>query len=99
MNPLDVISATEVIPVGTFGQPAPLTFGFAGSATIGRRAEGLVMHVPVIRREKLPATPAFATNYFAAHPEPQTAKTYARIPGKKKTQEDPKEKKEEELSG
>lgn len=74
-NALHMIRVTEVIPVAILAQPAALTLGFASPATIGGRAEELVVRVPVIRCEELPAAPAFATNYFAAHLEPRTEKS------------------------
>ena len=67
LDALDIFLAAEVIPVGRFRQPAPLTGGFAGAATVWFETEYLMISVAVLRSEELPAATALATICLWTH--------------------------------
>jgi hypothetical protein len=75
-----LVGTAEVIAVGGFAQPTPLTGGLAGLPTRGRRTVVLAGFVARIGNEKLGATAAFASGLLAAHREPHHAE---RLRGRK----------------
>jgi len=64
-----LIGTAEVVPVGGFAQPAPLTGGLAGLLTSGLGTIVLAVLVTRIGNEKLGATAAFASGLLEAHRE------------------------------
>jgi len=88
-----LIGTAEVVPVGGFAQPAPLTGGLAGLPTSGLGTIVLAALVTRIGNEKLGATVAFASGLLAAHREPHLKEAQ---PGRKRKKKNRKKTKSEE---
>src|SRR5438105_3277259 len=71
-DPLSIFLAAEVLAIGRFGKPAPLTDPFAGAAAGFFGTILLMVPVAVVGLEKLTATKALRTTTFTIHDwEPQ----------------------------
>jgi len=88
-----LVGTAEVIAVGGFAQPAPLTGGLAGLPTSGLGTIVLAGLVTRIGNEKLGATAAFASGLLAAHREPLLKEAQ---PGRKRKKKNRKKTKSEE---
>ena len=74
LDPLHVLSVAEVISVGWFSQPAPLTGGFAGAATSGSQTEKLTVGIMNVGSEKYFAAAALASVELGTHRPPSGKK-------------------------
>ena len=77
MDPLDVFGVPEVISIGWFLEPAPLTGGLAGTAAIRRRTIKLAIGIVAVRREEDVTAAALALVVFGAHRAPSRKKIQA----------------------
>jgi hypothetical protein len=60
LDALDIFLAAEMVPVGRFSQPTPLTGGFAGAAAVRFKTIRLMVGIAVLRSEEILAATAFA---------------------------------------
>src|SRR5437016_14480510 len=77
-----LVGTAEIVAIGSFAQPAPLTGGLAGLPTSGLGTIVLAGLATRIGKEKLGATVAFASGLLAAHREPHLKGAQA---GRKRT--------------
>ena len=97
LDPLHVKRAAKVIAVGPFVQPASLTGRLAGPAASRLGTVMLALVIAKIREEKLAATATLALFGPDAHGPRKEHQIQARKSKTIHAEEQPKEKKEEEL--
>ena len=74
LDPLDVLGVAEVISIGWFLEPAPLTGGLAGAAAIRRRTIELAIGIVAVRREEDVTAAALASLVLGTHRAPNRKK-------------------------
>jgi len=77
LDPLDVFGVAEVISIGWFLEPAPLTGGLAGTAASRRRTIKLPIGIMAVRREEDVTAAALASVVWGAHHVPSRKKIQA----------------------
>ena len=82
LDPLDVLGVAEVISIGWFLEPAPLTGGLTGAAAIRRRTIKLAIGIVAVRREENVTAAALASVIFGAHRAPSRKKIIAPLQSK-----------------
>ena len=97
LDPLHVKRAAKVVAVGTLVQPAPLTGRLAGLPASRLGTVMLALVIAKIREEKLAATATLALFGPDAHGPRKEHQIQARKSKTNHAEEQPKEKKEEEL--
>jgi hypothetical protein len=97
-DPFHVLGVAEVISIAWFSQPAPLTGGLAGPATIRSQAEKLTAGIMNVRSEKCFAAAALASVRFATHRARNGKKTKPSNQSKNASGRREKTKKEEKFS-
>ena len=97
-DPLHVLGVAEVISIAWLSQPAPLTGGFAGLATIRSRTETLTAGIMNIGSKKCFAAVALASGVLGNHRLPSGKKTEPFDQSKTSQERRKKTKKEENFS-
>ena len=97
-NPLHVVGTAEVILVGGLAQPAPLTGGLAGAATLRRQAVKLALGVMPVGMEELIAAAALASLLLGTHRASSWKKIQPPVQSQTAPPRKNKTKKEEKLS-
>jgi hypothetical protein len=77
LDPLDVLGVAEVISIGWFLEPAPLTGGLAGTTAIRRRTIKLAIGIVAVRREGDVTAAALSLVVLGAHRAPSRKKIQA----------------------
>jgi hypothetical protein len=98
LNPLHVVSIPEVISVGPFAQPVPLTGRLAGPPTRGRQTVKLALGIMPVGMEENVAAAALASVGVGTHRVPNSKKIQASVQSETAPAGRKKAKKEEEFS-
>ena len=77
LDPLVVLGVAEVISIGWFLEPAPLTGGLAGTTAIRRRTIKLAIGIVAVRREGDVTAAALSLVVLGAHRAPSRKKIQA----------------------
>ena len=78
-DPFHVFGIAKVISVGGFAQPAPLTGGLAGAATLRRQAVKLALRVMRVGLEEKTAAAALVSFVLGTHRAPSRKKIQAPV--------------------